>query len=521
LLAAEGDFDQAEARILELMQQHAGPDRLRDPRFLAFLHALFVVQRFDLASEMLRQRWELGCTIELRIGAPSPGFACVRWEIISSRHVRFVFDESILGRDNTRLRLLSFHWLFPLFAEYLNRGAEATGAVDVSLFDGGLTPGLAFCSNKPDHFLIPDNLFISHLAYRPVRRAYQEHNVPWDQRRAVAFWRGSTTGHPLDRALGWRSMPRIRLCELGQQYGDLIDAGISAITQETGPAAEAAIRESGLMRPYVPATEFDRYRYQIDIDGNTSSWPGLFQKLLTGSPVLKVASVSRSRQWYYDKLKPWINFVPVAADLSDLVDKIDWLRTHDDAARAIGEHGRALGLSMDYEGELQRAGRTITAALRYFAGQPETELHFGVGKDGNACLQDGWSEPSAEGAMADGCESRVKLPRPVATLDFVLSLEMSPVAEPPAPTPQRVIVVVNGEVLLESRVAERQVLRCTVSRRSIELDDALFVTLLHPDRWASASATHPLDGRTISVVLHRLSLTAASAGQSGEIVRGL
>ena len=95
------------------------------------------------------------------------------------------------------------------------------------------------------------------------------------------------------------------------------------------------------------------------------------------------------RQWYYERLKPWINFVPIAADMSDLTDKIAWLRDHDDAARAIGAQGQALVFSMDYEGELMPAGRTITAALRHFAFQLDTEQRFGRGGVETACLQDG------------------------------------------------------------------------------------------------------------------------------------
>jgi hypothetical protein len=106
--------------------------------------------------------------------------------------------------------------------------------------------------------------------------------------------------------------------------------------------SEDEVRASGFVRDRVPVIEHNRYKYQIDIDGNTNSWPGLFQKLLTGSPVLKVTSASGHRQWYYDRLRPWVNFVPVASDMSDLIEKVRWLQAHDDAARAIGDHGRTL-----------------------------------------------------------------------------------------------------------------------------------------------------------------------------------
>ena len=124
------------------------------------------------------------------------------------------------------------------------------------------------------------------------------------------------------------------------------------------------------MRPFVPATEFAKFKYQIDIDGNTSSWPGLFQKLLTGSPVLKIASPLGYRQWYYDRLRPWSNFIPVYGDNvgSDGEDRMR--RRHDDAARRIGANGRALAMSLSYETEMRTAGRTIAAATRYFANKP-------------------------------------------------------------------------------------------------------------------------------------------------------
>ena len=147
----------------------------------------------------------------------------------------------------------------------------------------------------------------------------------------------------------------------------LMDLGISKISQVANPDNVRAELESvGLFREYVPSPQFNRYRYQIDIDGNTNSWPGLLMKLLTGSPVLKVASPRDYRQWYYNQLVPWHNFVPVAADMSDLADKVQWLIANDDIGQRIGAAGRALGKSLDFAGELRRACPTITAALRRF-----------------------------------------------------------------------------------------------------------------------------------------------------------
>ena len=108
----------------------------------------------------------------------------------------------------------------------------------------------------------------------------------------------------------------------------------------------------------------NQYKYQIDIDGNTNAWSALFQKLLSGSAVLKVASPGNFRQWYYDELIPWVNFVPVKSDMSDLVEKIHWLIEHDDEAMQIGVNGRKLASKLTYDEELNKALINIRKALK-------------------------------------------------------------------------------------------------------------------------------------------------------------
>lgn len=42
-------------------------------------------------------------------------------------------------------------------------------------------------------------------------------------------------------------------------------------------------------------------------------------------------------EWYYDLLQPWVHYVPVKRDFSDLAKKVEWLRANDDKARWINE----------------------------------------------------------------------------------------------------------------------------------------------------------------------------------------
>jgi hypothetical protein len=196
--------------------------------------------------------------------------------------------------------------------------------------------------------------------------------------------------------------------------------------------------------------------------------------------------------------------------MSDLMDKISWLREHDDAARRIGENGRVLAMSLSYNGELRAAGRTISAAARYFGGRPETELHFGSDLPGDVGLLGGWTGQRDDGLQAMGQESRLDLPRPIASESFVLTLDVSPVDGPAAPPAQRVTVVVNAETLRETVVSTRRLIRCRVPRRTIDTADRLVITLLLPDATCLASASHPLDERSLSIILHGLTLTPIS-----------
>jgi hypothetical protein len=43
-------------------------------------------------------------------------------------------------------------------------------------------------------------------------------------------------------------------------------------------------------------------------------------------------------QWFFPVLEAWKHYVPVKSDLSDLPDKIKWLREHDEEAKEISKN---------------------------------------------------------------------------------------------------------------------------------------------------------------------------------------
>jgi len=262
------------------------------------------------------------------------------------------------------------------FHRYADRlsSAPLTCLVQVGDFADSVLPSAGFCAEDPRVTLIPDLTFWHDRGYYDVREEVRKLAIPWRDRIPVAFWRGSTTGPPPICYETFRMLPRFRLCALSlanQGARHFLDARLSAVVQnnidEDGDRLRELAQSLGMLAPRVPQAEFARYRYQVDIDGNTNSW-GLLAKLAMGSCILKVQS--RCRQWYYGDLRPWEHYIPIRADLSDLEDKVLWCREHDDDARHIAEAGKRFADGLVFGTEMARAAALLLEAALPLSTRP-------------------------------------------------------------------------------------------------------------------------------------------------------
>lgn len=198
-------------------------------------------------------------------------------------------------------------------------------------------PVLCFCRRRrrAGQVLIPDfEMLRGHESLdRSVDRAARR--LAWETRAPRAFWRGVTTGGRFDQP-GWEAIPRARLVAASRAQPELIDARFTRFVQ--GAAANQVLLGGGWRSDEVSPADSVRYRYLIDVDGNSSSWSRLRWLLRSGSLVLK--QTSDFVQWYYRWLEPGRHYVPIAHDLSDLPAAIQRARGDDAAARAIALEGR-------------------------------------------------------------------------------------------------------------------------------------------------------------------------------------
>jgi hypothetical protein len=82
------------------------------------------------------------------------------------------------------------------------------------------------------------------------------------------------------------------------------------------------------------------YKYILDIDGNASTWDGTAWKLNSGSVIFK--SDSRWKQWFYDDYKPWVHYIPIKDNFSDIDEKFEWCEAHQDECEVIIKNAKAL-----------------------------------------------------------------------------------------------------------------------------------------------------------------------------------
>lgn len=224
---------------------------------------------------------------------------------------------------------------------------------------------IGFCSRSDERsVLVPDYGFLSSYGYEKLRHWAIRNTVPWKWRSDVILWRGSATGNT-DIARNFENrLPRIQMCMLARKITQT-DLKIVRLTQ-TASAAESrqALIDDGVMtQDRLPVESWAGHKFAIDIDGNTNSFGTMLSRQILGCCVLKVLSYRNWRQWFYGEIKPWVHYVPVKSDLSDLSAIIAWCRDHDEECRKIAEQGRAFAIGLDYNAECKSAINRINTAF--------------------------------------------------------------------------------------------------------------------------------------------------------------
>jgi hypothetical protein len=235
------------------------------------------------------------------------------------------------------------------YLRYLEKIQKSDGLPDADLiialddgFDEQILEGInapIFCISKaksqtkvvaiPAMYLYPDH----YKRFSKVsKRASQ---LPWEDKIEVAFWRGSTTGafYTLEN---WMHSLRTRLVLYAERLPETLDCAFAGVVQSSYEVG-IAMKSRGLFKEASSPKSQVQYKYLIAIDGNTCA-SSLKWQLFSNSVVLK--NESDWIEWYDTALIPYQHYIPFQADLSDLLEKIEWLKQNDNAARKIAQEAQ-------------------------------------------------------------------------------------------------------------------------------------------------------------------------------------
>ena len=141
-----------------------------------------------------------------------------------------------------------------------------------------------------------------------------QHRLDWDKKEAKVYFRGALTGTPL-RDENNQPLGRLKLAQMSLQHPDDFDVTFTFAQQEDDakdlPPGKVGHNKQDLC-------EITQYKYMITVDGNVSPWARGAQMLYSES--VPLIAESGSQPLYQTQWVPWVHYVPVKNDLSDLLE---------------------------------------------------------------------------------------------------------------------------------------------------------------------------------------------------------
>jgi len=193
------------------------------------------------------------------------------------------------------------------------------------------------CSAKkkdlPLVILIPDWRSVSRWWKKEissVKKATKQNK--WENKKNYAFWRGSLTNNI-----------RLELCKLSLQYPNHLYAKLNAKVENRD--FQRQLEEEGIYcsKGWYPMEKILENKYLPLMDGVMSAAPAFQSRLLSNSLTLK--QDFPGTQWFFKPLKPYVHYVPLKHDLSDLIEKIEWAKENDDLCKQISKNSSDFALN--------------------------------------------------------------------------------------------------------------------------------------------------------------------------------
>lgn len=165
---------------------------------------------------------------------------------------------------------------------------------------------------------------------------FLRHNVdriPWEQRSSNLSWRGSCSGGGVESV-------RVRFVDTVYRYDPNTDVRLSRQWSEGKNIAAHLFADPD--RDRINHTEFFKHKIFFIVDGNVIASNHMYGFGSGAVPFL----LSNGVCWFSPWIVPFVHYVPVHYDLSNLVEQIEWVKNNDEKAKSIASN--ALAFSRHY-----------------------------------------------------------------------------------------------------------------------------------------------------------------------------
>lgn len=175
-------------------------------------------------------------------------------------------------------------------------------------------------NGDPSAFLLPDAHYLTRNSYAEMFADVDRWRTPWKDKQKRAVFAAGDHGEsrnlfvpPKDRSVYPRRV-FARVVESERLNADVFLGKIFSPQQQS------------------------QYRLIADVDGFARTWDAWAWKMMSGSTVLAVESPWVS--FFSEQFLPWLHYIPVANDCSDLAAKLRWCENNDEACEAIARRAR-------------------------------------------------------------------------------------------------------------------------------------------------------------------------------------
>lgn len=172
----------------------------------------------------------------------------------------------------------------------------------------------------PSAFVLPDAYYLTRNFYRDLFAEIDGLRMPWAQKKRRGVLAAADQGESTNLFVPTDD-PKMHPRRLFRQTVAAQSLGIDVFLGD----------------PFSKAEQLS-YRYIADVDGFVRTWDAWAWKMVSGSTVLAITSPWAS--FFPDQFSPWIHYVPVANDCSDLAAKLAWCHDHDSECEAIALRAR-------------------------------------------------------------------------------------------------------------------------------------------------------------------------------------